>query len=438
VPRNVVIVGGGVSGVTVAIHLLRRGDRDLHVDLVERGSWLGRGIAYRVDNPVFRLNVPASKMSLDPEHPDDFTTWAHADGAEFLPRATFGAYVLARFADAIRESEAKVRVVPGEAVAVDERCVRLSDGTALTAERVVLATGIEPRVAPSPLPVDARILDAWDERGLADLPHDGRVLVLGAGLSALDVVALLDARGFTGGVTILSRRGLLPRPHLSPLRGAPPLPRDVVDAAPPGLRGLLGWVRAIVGAREARGEPWQLAIDSLRPHVTRLYRRLSPADRARFVRSVRPYWDVLRHRAPSDALALVEALRRVGRLEVLAGRVARCSPEADALEVELVPVKGPPRRERFARIVRCIGPALEPSEAATPLVRALVASGLGAADPAGLGIVTDDEGRVVDASGVPSERILGIGAVRRASSWETTSVPDIAVHALALATRLVP
>ena len=47
--RNVVIVGGGVSGVAVAMNLLRRGNGDLHVDLVERTPWLGRGIAYRVD-----------------------------------------------------------------------------------------------------------------------------------------------------------------------------------------------------------------------------------------------------------------------------------------------------------------------------------------------------------------------------------------------------
>ena len=91
--RNVVIVGGGVSGVTVAIHMLRRGNPELRIDLVERSPWLGLGIAYRVDNAVFRLNVPAGKMSLDPGRPDDFTAWAGAESAQFLPRATFGAYV---------------------------------------------------------------------------------------------------------------------------------------------------------------------------------------------------------------------------------------------------------------------------------------------------------------------------------------------------------
>jgi uncharacterized NAD(P)/FAD-binding protein YdhS len=436
--RNVVIVGGGASGVAVAIHLLRRGGSDLRVTLVEHGPWLGRGIAYGVDSRIFRLNVPASKMSLDPERPGDFMTWAGADPAAFLPRTTFGEYVVERLADAIRGSLGKLRVVRGEVVGIDDHSVTLAAGTSLTAQTVVLATGIEPRVAPSHLPADARILDAWDEAGLAALPTEGRLLVLGAGLSALDVVAWLDARRFQGSVTILSRRGLLPRPHLAPPRPAPALAADVLAAAPGDLRSLMAWVRDAVRAAVERGEPWQLAIDALRPHASELFARLPPADRARFVRSVRPYWDVLRHRAPAGSLALVDALREQGRLEVLAGRIARCRPDEGGLDVELVLANAPPRRELFDRVVRCIGPALERSEAASPLVRDLIESGAAMPDPAGLGIVTDGEGRVVGASGVPSEHLLAIGAPRRASAWETTSIPDIATQALALARRIVP
>ena len=120
---------------------------------------------------------------------------------------------MARFADAVRESPSKLRVVRGEAIAVDARHVHLADGTALPADVVVLATGIAPRLSPSALPDDPRVLDAWDECAVASLPREGRILVLGAGLTALDVVATLDARGFRGDATILSRRGLLPRPH---------------------------------------------------------------------------------------------------------------------------------------------------------------------------------------------------------------------------------
>ena len=437
--RQVVVVGGGLSGVAVAIQLLRRGDEGLRIAIVESGPWIGRGVAYGVDSEVFRLNVPASKMSLDPERPDDFVRWAGAEATPtaFLPRARYGAYVVARLADALRASRSELRVVRGTAVAVDARGVRLADGGVLPADVVVLATGIAPRLAPSTLPDDPRILDAWDERAIAALPRAGRILVLGAGLTALDVVASLEAQGFGGDATILSRRGLLPRAHLVPPGAARPLPPGVVDAAPHDLRGLLRWGRALVRDHERRGEPWQHAIDALRPHVARLYRGLPPADRARFVRSVRPYWDVLRHRAPAETLALVDAWRTAGRARVLAGRVVSCAATPDGLDVTLELAGGARRRERYDRIARCLGPALERSEIDAPLVRDLLASGLAAADPAGLGIVTDELGRVVGASGAPSERLFALGALRRASSWETTSVPDIAAHALALARHIL-
>jgi uncharacterized NAD(P)/FAD-binding protein YdhS/quercetin dioxygenase-like cupin family protein len=438
--RNVVVVGGGLSGVAAAIHLLRRGDADLRVTLVERGPWIGRGVAYGVDSEVFRLNVPASRMSLDPERPGDFVAWAgaEADPAAFLSRARYGAYVVARLAEAVRSSRAKLRVVRGDAVEVDERSVRLASGASLPAEIVVLATGIAPRLAPSSLPDDPRILDAWDEVAMAALPHDGRILILGSGLTAVDVVTWLATHGFRGRATILSRRGLLPRPHLSPPGAGAPISDDEAAAAPRDLRGLLSWGRAIVRDRVRRGEPWQRGIDALRPHVARLYRGLPPEDRARFARSVRPYWDVLRHRAPADALAVVDAWRAEGRVEVLAGRVASCDPSPDGLRIGLDLAAAPARTERYDCVVRCIGPALERSEAEAPVLRALVTSGLATADPSGLGLVTDGIGRVIDASGAPSERIFALGAPRRASAWETTSVPDISVHALALARHVVP
>jgi uncharacterized NAD(P)/FAD-binding protein YdhS len=129
-------------------------------------------------------------------------------------------------------------------------------------------------------------------------------------------------------------------------------------------------------------------------------------------------------------------MRSAGRLEVVAGRIVRCEPDVDGLTVELSTARGPVRVERYDRIVRCIGPALERTEGDTPLVRNLVASGLAAPDPAGLGIVTDDLGRVVSASGVGSEALFVIGAPRRASAWETTAIPDISVQAAAIARRI--
>jgi uncharacterized NAD(P)/FAD-binding protein YdhS len=436
--REVVIVGGGLSGAAVAYHLLRHGGPSLRITIVERGPWLGRGLAYGVDSEVFRLNVPASKMSLDPEAPGDFVTWAGAEAEPdaFLSRARYGAYVVARLAGAIRKSRAKLRVVRADVASVDGDGVRLADGSHLAAAVAVLATGIAPRIAPSTLPSDPRIIDAWDECAIAGLPGRGRLLILGAGLTAIDVIALLESQRFAGAATIVSRRGLLPRPHLEPLSAAAALSPELIAGAPSSLGPLLRWGRALVRDHQRRGLPWQHAVDGLRPHLTGLWQTLSPRDRRRFARSVRPYWEVLRHRAPADAHALIERWRGQGRLELVAAGVAACTPTAVGLEVALRLPGGAIRVERYDRIVRCIGPALERAEADTPLIHALIASGAAAADPAGLGIVTDDHGRVVDGAGRPSERLFALGALRRASSWETTAVPEIARQALAVA-RLV-
>jgi uncharacterized NAD(P)/FAD-binding protein YdhS len=438
--RSVVIIGGGLSGVAVATHLLRRADRDLRILLIERGPWLGRGVAYGVDSHVFRLNVPASKMSLDPEAPGDFVEWAGSEAAPsaFLPRTRFGAYVVERFGQALRKSSGKLRVIRGEAACIERDAVVMTDGQRLPAEVVVLATGLAPRLAPSALPEDARIFDAWDECALATLPRSGKLLILGAGLTAVDVIAFLESHGFSGKATVLSRRGLLPRPHLSPLCPGAPLRDELLSDLPKDLRALLAWGRSVVSETVERGEPWQHGIDAMRPHITKLWRNLPPKDRARFVRSVRPYWEVLRHRAPADAHALIETWRARGLLEIVAGSIARCEPRRAGLEVLVRQAGGGSRRERYDAIVRCIGPALERSEAEAPLVRDLIACGRATVDPAGLGIATDDEGHVVGSGDRADPSLFAIGALRRASGWETTSVPDISVHALAIAKSIMP
>jgi len=438
--KHVVIVGGGFAGVAVATHMLRRAGNDLRITLVERGPWLGRGIAYGVDSSVFRLNVPAAKMSIDPDDPMDFVRWAGAEEtpSAFLPRSTYGSYVVQRFRDALRASPGKLRVVRGDAASIEEDAVVMLDGTRIRAEKVVLATGLAPRITRTGgLPSDSRIVDAWDEVALAALPREGRILILGAGLPALDVLAFPAPPKFRGPADNLSRPCRGARTPATRAGAAPKLTEDQLEAAPAELRGLLRWGRAIVRDLESKGSPWQHGIDAFRPHVAALWRQLPPADRATFVKKVRPYWDVLRHRAPTEAHATVEQWCGSGRLSLMAGSVAQCHANGDGLDVTLRMTGGGAREQRYDAIVRCIGPALEGIESNGPVVATLIRNGIASADPAGLGIVTDEVGRVVGPAGA-SDRLFALGALRRASSWETTAVPDISVHAHALARLILP
>lgn len=430
----IVIVGGGFSGIAAAVHLLHRAHANLRVTVVEKGPWLGRGVAYGVDSKVFRLNVPASKMSLDHADPMDFVRWSRSEHAPhaFRSRSEYAHYVVERFGDAVRTSAGKLRVVRGDAVDVDDGAVVLADGTRLPARAVILATGLAPRLTPSSLPADPRIVDAWDECALACLPTSGTLLVLGSGLTALDVLAFLAARNFAGRVVLVSRRGLLPRRHL---HASEPFEIVEPDSAPSSLPAVIRWVRTQIELGRERGVPWQSVIDALRPHTRALWRSLSPDDRARFVRSIRPYWEVLRHRAPPDVDDLVTSWRSTGKLDLRAGSIARCDASGRQLEVTLRRADGSVETHACSAIVRCIGPALDHAETSTPLMASLIASGRAVRDPAGLGIVTELDGRVRSTPGT-TPPMFALGALRRASHWETTAVPEIVRDAAELAAAL--
>jgi uncharacterized NAD(P)/FAD-binding protein YdhS len=356
--------------------------------------------------------------------------------AAALQRTAYGAYVVDRFGRALNGAAAKVRLFRGTAAQVSSEGVRVSTGEVLPADVVVLATGLAPRITPSWPVADARVIDAWDECGLATLPQQGRILVLGSGLSALDVVGLLDARRFEGSIVVLSKNGLLPRAHHDPSLVAPLAARTraaaAMNEAPATLRGLIRWMREL-----AKAEPWPLAVAQLRPHLSELWHRLSPRDRARFVRSVRPFWDVLDHSAPAGTLDVVEHMRAAGRLEVVAGRVAACEARPEGLELEMTLRAGGRRRDRFDAIVRGVGPALGSSDVQSPLLQSLLGEGSASLDPAGLGIVTDAGGALVSREGRSSDRCFALGALRRASHWDGAAVPEIAVHARNLAVHLL-
>jgi uncharacterized NAD(P)/FAD-binding protein YdhS len=424
---TIAIVGGGFAGAALAYHLLRHGRTDLRITWIESGPWLGRGLAYALESPFLRLNVPASRMSLDPSEPDDFVRHAGAsdDPHAFLPRAAFGSYVEDRLADAIRRSPSKLRIVRGRAAAIDDRGVLLDDGRRCDAERVVLATGNRSRM---PAVTDPRIVDGFSECALAGLPSEGRLLVIGSGLTALDVLTVIDARRFRGSVRVVSRHGLLPRAHAS----APSRPL-AVSPPPPALRALLAWGRAVVREHERSGLPWQHGIDAIRPHAPAIWRALDSSDRRRFVRSVRAYWEVLRHRAPPAVLDRVTERQKAGAIALDVGAVVALTPRAHGVEAT-IRGRGGLEKATYDAVVCCGGFAID---ALGPLERGLVRELRARLDPAGLGIVTTPDGRLVDSAGRKSDRLFAIGAPLRASNGESTSVPEIARAAAGLAALLV-
>jgi uncharacterized NAD(P)/FAD-binding protein YdhS len=206
----------------------------------------------------------------------------------------------------------------------------------------------------------------------------------------------------------------------------------------PTALGLLRRVRGLVRDGAAGGEDWRAVIDGLRPVTQALWQAASPVERSRFLRHLRPFWDVHRHRiAPSaaDRLASAEAS---GRLRIVAGRILSLAPRSgEGFELVWCPrAGGRPQRAEPRVVVNAIGPALSLATGAHPLLSAMMLSGLVRADALGLGIETAEGFRVVDAAGRASDRIFAPGPLDRGRAWETTAVPEIRRQVADLARRL--
>jgi uncharacterized NAD(P)/FAD-binding protein YdhS len=451
--NTVAIVGGGFSGTMVAAHLLRRGFRG-RVLLVERHGPFSGGVAYGTRCRAHSLNVPAGRMSAFADDEDHFLSWMQrrepgTTGASFVPRLAFGQYlrqVLAE-AEADAPSWSELERIPGEAVALDRLPgggiqVRLADGRRLASDVTVLAVGNFPPAMP-PL-ADASGLedtryapDPWAHDAL-DVDAEAPVLLIGTGLTMLDIVLALIEQQHRGPIHAVSRRGLLPQPHRFSPVPPPHYPRPAgIDAWPRTATGLLRAMRREVAEATQEGHDWREVLAAIRPDTAPLWSSLDEHARGRMLRHLRPYWETHRHRAAPQPWAGVKAAIDAGQLDVRAGRLVAIRSTAMAMEVDLRP-RGREQLEcvRVGRVINCTGPDTDLSRVREPLIVALGAAGMLRPDPFGLGLDTDSDGALLDADGRASDRLFLVGPLRKGRLWENTAVPELRVEAAALAERI--
>ncbi|MCW5892777.1 MAG: FAD/NAD(P)-binding protein [bacterium] len=450
---TVAIVGGGFSGTMVAAHLLRRGLRG-RVLLVERHGPFSGGVAYGTRCRAHSLNVPAGRMSAFADDEDHFLAWMRrrepgTTGASFVPRLAFGHYlrqVLAE-AEADAPSWTELERIPGEAVGLEPLAaggiqVRLADGRRLASDVTILAVGNFPPATPaladpSGLASPRYAPDPWAHDAL-DVDADDPVLLVGTGLTMIDVVLGLVEQQHRGPIYAVSRRGLLPQPHRQSAVPPPhyPRPRDL-DEWPRTASGLVRALRREVLEATCEGHDWREVLASIRADTPAMWASLDERARARLLRHLRPYWETHRHRAAPAPWAGVQATIDTGQLDVRAARLLGMRPVDGAMEVALRGRGGADvERLRVGRVINCTGPDTDLSRVREPLIVALREVGMLRPDAFGLGLDTDGDGALLDAAGRASDRLFLVGPLRKGRLWENTAVPELRVEAAALAERL--
>ncbi len=451
--RTVAVVGGGLSGTVFALKL-HKARPDLRVVIVEEHRRAGRGLAYGACSPNHLLNVPVSRMEtgLAPrfidwlaERPDAITDALEESGGDlssaFVPRALFGLYLEARLAEARAAGEgAGLEVWRGRAVAAldgGQRGVRLEDGRKLEAATVVLATGNLPPGRPGR--TDAWFYDTplftpdpWADDALADLDLKAPLLLIGTGLTMVDVALKLAGQGHEGPMLAVSRRGLIPKVH----RAGGAWPGFLNDHLQESPLELLRRVRTEIEVAEGQGVPWQRVFDAARPAVAAIWSRWSGAQRRQFLRHVRARWDIHRHRTAPRIDRALQALLDSGQLRIQAARLAGFASANEGVEVRLKPRGGEGETSvRVARVINCTGPASALDQLAIPLIESLRAAGAIKPDALGLGLESDDCA-LIQADGRASSWLYALGPLTRPAWWEITATPEIVVQADRLVLRL--
>lgn len=412
----------------LAARLTERGRASV---LIDRTGDFGPGVAYSTPFEGHLLNVRSGRMSAVEGRPGDFTDWLaanapdHADPDGFAPRTLYGGYVRDRLASVEAAYPALIRRVTGEVAAVTDDGVRLADGETIPGDAVVLATGNPP---PRTASGDDRVLaDPWAPGALDGVGEADDLIIVGSGLTMIDVLQTLDARGWRGAATALSLRGLLPLMHGQTHDAQVNLP----EAARTGpLSQRLKTARAL-----ARQTHWRSVMEGYRAVTAALWIEATTAQRSRFLRHLRPWWDVHRHRIAPEMGRMLDGLIAKGRLTLKAGRLERIDSGSESLTVHWRPWRAPEAAAlRADWIIDCTGPG---HDAAThPLTGPLIAAGQARLDPLGLGLDLDPNGCVIDADGRLSPRLWVLGPPARAAYWETIAVPDIRKRIEALSEAL--
>jgi uncharacterized NAD(P)/FAD-binding protein YdhS len=438
-PYTIAIVGGGVSGSLTAYHLAQKAP-NARVLVVEPKTELGLGLAYSTPSLQHLLNVPAGKISALPDRPQHFLDWLHANYDpsfrvdDFAPRAIFGKYIqslvveIAHRIEHVSSAASGCNIVGGQAV------LKLEDGTTLTSDAVVLATG---NFNPAPLPgISEEVVrlgsychSAWESATYENLPANAPVALIGTGLTAVDVLLRLRELGHRGTITAISRHGVFPNRHAA----YEPLPQCVIAGKAPEKAYLL--LRAVHRAiRE--GKSWHAVIDSLRPRANELWLALPLAEQRRFRRHLQRRWDVVRHRMAPAIADRIECELSSGTLVKHRGTLQAVVPAQEGVHVQWQTACGKIAEMKVARVMNCTGPDMNYHRVGSALLNNLFAQGLAMRGLLGAGLWSDEHGALRASDGSFSSVLLQVGPGRQGTLIESIAVPELREQAYAMACRL--
>jgi uncharacterized NAD(P)/FAD-binding protein YdhS len=426
--KVVVIIGAGFSGTLTAVNLLSS-DSDTKVYLVERRGVFGPGLAYSPPSDRFKLNVRAHAMGALCDNPEGFFEWLQRENLpasrnDFVSRRWYGRYLQSLLENASDERLIRVadEVVDITRDASSKRySVVCASHKVIEADACVVAIGNLMRTSLD----DAQqniASDPFSRETYVGVREKHSIAILGSGLTAVDAILHAEDEGFLGHYAVISRRGRLPLPH----EDVTTIDKVVLPASWEKC-GSVAKILAMVREHAKPRGTSQPVIDAMRPKIQEMWKHLSLKERRRFLRHVKAYWEVHRHRIPVEHAQRIQSLQASGRLHIISASIEGVAGSDGQVRVELRSRSGRESRV-FDVAILCIGPEGDVEKSRDILSKRLIQRGYVKRGALRLGVESTEER--------PRQGFFFVGPLQREELWEITAVRELREEAQRVATSV--
>jgi len=453
---KVTILGGGFSGTALSSELIRKTPGELSLTLIEQSNHLAQGTAFSTSCPKHLLNVSAINMGALADSPDNFYQWLMYNEDEwraldptyqslpfgpnhFMPRKIYGHYLkilLEKTQKLAKERGHRFEIINDQAQDITrdvegKLAVAFSSRELLQTDKLVLACGIKTTKELTNLPItDECIHDIWgcDPKQIEEqisLSTDNSVtVIIGTGLTMVDMVTTLIDLKYRGKIVALSRHGFLPRVHCCAASSYIDFEQEMIFATT-----LPKKIACFIKKIDEYGiDRVPDLIDSLRPYTIKLWQQLSTREHKSFMRHLFSKWNIYRHRIPPESNFLLQKLISENRLTIVTGTfLAAKKTPAGYIEIDYhFHNEATVHQMQADFLYNCTGPDYKLNHSPHPLIHRLLHKGWISKDALGLGISCTNN---LQCKGPLRESLFAMGALLFGERFETTSVPYIRTHA---------
>lgn len=444
---RVAVLGFGFCGLMVVANLVRAAQSPLTLYVIDDNPH-GFGTAYSTQNPEHLLNVPAGKMGAFADDIGGFHAWLttqvgqHAaarlglkpryDLEDFAPRMLYAAYlesIWRNTQEIAAQKKLEIKLVLSRAVALQSEplAVLTARGDAIAVDKVVLAVGHEVKPLLPQLSAPTMIQNPWAKDAIAGAAEwPAPVMLIGSGLTAVDVLLSLRRGGYAGEVVATSFSGALPEPHAAATAVFQFNSQEIAAA-----KTLPQMVQLLRSKIHEVGD-WRVVVDALRPHTQSLWQRLSTPAQLKFLRRLGGRWSTHRHRMAPEIASQLTAEIAATKTRILACKNIDAREENGVAHITIHRAHGVEGLHP-SRVINCAGLELNLAKSANPLLRQLLAEGMVEAHATCVGVVADKHYR---AWGSLHPNLYVIGSLLTGQLLESTAVPELRAQAAAIAMEL--